>query len=154
MSGTEHAEPDGARARGPVLLATIEQDPLDVAAIAALVGDDAAGAVVSFSGVVRDHDGGRAVTSLDYTAHPDAAAALAEVAADIAARWPGVRLAAVHRVGALRIGDVALFCAVASAHRAEAFAACSALVDEIKARVPIWKEQRFADGSSEWVGAL
>lgn len=137
-----------------VAVTGIRADPIGVEECAAAVSEASRGAVVSFAGVVRDHDGGRAVSSLDYEAHPDAARILGDVCADIADAHPRVRLAALHRTGALAIGDVALACAVASAHRADAFAACSALVDEIKARVPIWKLQRFADGSEEWVGAL
>ncbi|MGB4776908.1 molybdenum cofactor biosynthesis protein MoaE [Microbacterium sp.] len=139
---------------GRVLRAEVTAASLDPGAIAAQVGDDAAGAVVTFAGVVRDHDHGRAVTALDYTAHPSASEVIVAVCAEISAEYPATRVAAVHRVGALRIGDVAIVCAVASAHRADAFAACARLVDELKARLPIWKEQYFADGGSEWVGAL
>jgi molybdopterin synthase catalytic subunit len=118
------------------------------------VADRTAGAVVTFAGVVRDHDGGRSVVSLDYEAHPSAEEVLGAVAARIAAEFPSVSIAIEHRVGSLVIGDLALACAVASAHRAEAFAACAKLIDEVKRDVPIWKEQRFADGSAEWVGSL
>jgi molybdopterin synthase catalytic subunit len=109
------------------------------------------GAVVTFRGVVRDVDGGRDVTSLDYEAHPDATAVLRAVCADVA-RETGLRVAAVHRYGHLGIGDVALVAAASAGHREEAFAACSLLVERIKAEVPIWKKQRFTDGESEWVG--
>lgn len=109
------------------------------------------GAVVTFRGVVRDVDGGRDVTSLDYEAHPDATAVLRAVCADVAGET-GLRVAAVHRYGHLGIGDVALVAAASAGHREEAFAACSLLVERIKAEVPIWKKQRFMDGESEWVG--
>jgi molybdopterin synthase catalytic subunit len=109
--------------------------------------------VVAFAGVVRDHDGGRAVSRLEYSAHPGAESVLAEVAAEVAARHPGIRIAVSHRVGPLEIGDVAVVAAVATPHRGEAFQACADLVDEVKARVPIWKHQHFADGADEWVGA-
>ncbi|RKR73326.1 molybdenum cofactor biosynthesis protein MoaE [Frondihabitans australicus] len=122
--------------------------------LARLLQTSADGAMVTFEGVVRDHDGGRAVTALDYEAHPEATERLRAVAASVASDFPAVRLAALHRVGALSIGDVALAVAVAASHRQEAFAACSALVDRIKAEVPIWKRQVFADGSDEWVGSL
>jgi molybdopterin synthase catalytic subunit len=115
---------------------------------------DDVGAVVSFSGIVRNHDGGRTVTLLEYEAHPSAAGILEAVTASVAADFPGVRIAIEHRIGALGVGELALACAVSSAHRAEAFAACTRLVDEVKHRVPIWKQQRFADGTSEWVGSL
>ena len=133
------------------LLAQVTDEPLSVAEHEAAVADKAAGAVVSFSGVVRDHDGGRSVTELEYVGHPTAPELIAEIAAEFAAR-PGVRAVAVsHRIGLLAIGDVALACAVSAAHRGEAFAACAELVDEVKARLPIWKRQVFTDGQEEWV---
>ncbi|TWP50067.1 molybdenum cofactor biosynthesis protein MoaE [Lentzea tibetensis] len=135
-----------------VLRATVTEEPLSVEEHAALVADAAAGAVVTFSGVVRDHDGGRSVRELEYQGHPSAADIVASVAADLVGRYPGVRALAVsHRVGPLKIGDVALACAVAAEHRKEAFALCSDLVDEVKKRLPVWKRQVFADGSDEWV---
>jgi molybdopterin synthase catalytic subunit len=115
------------------------------------VGGPASGTVVTFAGVVRDHDGGRAVRALHYEAHPSAGDVLAGIAADVAARVPVDRLAVSHRVGDLEIGDAALVIAVASAHRGEAFRACALLVDEVKARLPVWKHQVFADGTDEWV---
>ena len=137
-----------------VLRAEVGEAPLDVAEHAALVDQAAAGAVVTFAGVVRDHDGGRAVRGLEYSAHPTAGKVVAEVAADVAARSAGVRAIAVsHRIGPLVIGDVALACAVAADHRKEAFAACAELVDEVKRLLPVWKHQLFADGTDEWVGS-
>jgi molybdopterin synthase catalytic subunit len=137
-----------------VARATVTTDVLSVAEHEALVADPAAGATVSFAGVVRDHDDGRGVDALDYSAHPSAAARVAEVAADVAARVQGVRALAVsHRVGPLAIGDVALACAVSADHRAAAFETCALLVDEVKARIPVWKRQQFADGTQEWVGS-
>ena len=133
------------------MIATVTETQLDLAAHERAVADPAAGAVVSFAGVVRDHDGGRTVTLLEYESHPSAEAVLKEVAAEIAAD-PQVRAVAVsHRVGVLRIGDVALAAAVSTAHRAQAFDACARLVDEVKARLPVWKRQAFADGTEEWV---
>jgi molybdopterin synthase catalytic subunit len=133
------------------VIATVTDAPLDLVAHEQAVADPAAGAVVSFAGVVRDHDGGRTVTLLEYESHPSAEAVLKEVAAEIAAE-PQVRAVAVsHRVGVLRIGDVALAAAVSTAHRAQAFDACARLVDEVKARLPVWKRQVFADGTEEWV---
>jgi molybdopterin synthase catalytic subunit len=134
--------------------AAVGTEPLDVAEHAALVDDAAAGAVVTFAGVVRDHDRGRAVLGLEYSAHPTAAAVVAEVAADVAARSAGVRAVAIsHRVGALSVGDVALACAVAAEHRRAAFQTCAALVDEVKKSLPVWKHQLFADGTDEWVNS-
>lgn len=135
-----------------VLRATVTSEPLDVSEHAALVDDAAAGAVVTFAGVVRDHDHGRSVTALDYEGHPSAAGVVEKVAAQVAAQFPGVRaLAVTHRVGALGIGDVALACAVAAEHRREAFDACSKLVDAVKREQPVWKRQEFTDGTEEWV---
>jgi molybdopterin synthase catalytic subunit len=137
-----------------VLRAAVGEDPLDVAEHAALVEHAAAGAVVTFAGVVRDHDGGRGVLALDYTAHPTAEKVVARVAAEVAARATGVRAIAVsHRVGRLVVGDVALACAVAADHRQQAFVTCAELVDEVKRQLPVWKHQSFADGTDEWVGS-
>ena len=138
----------------PVVLAEIRDRAITVEECVATVEDDTHGAVVTFAGVVRNHDEGRGVERLSYSAHPTADAVIQTVARDVAAAHPEVRVAVLHRVGDLAIGDVALACAVSSAHRAAAFTACAALVDEVKARVPIWKEQFFDDGSAEWVGAL
>lgn len=133
------------------LYARVTEEVLDRAAVEAAVLTDADGALVVFEGVIRDHDHGEGVSSLDYQAHPDAERFLAEVCADVAAA-DGLRVAAAHRYGHLEVGDVALLAAVAAPHRAEAFAACARLVDEVKSRVPIWKRQHLADGPSEWVG--
>ena len=150
LRGGDHVPAPAAVAQ--VLRAEISESPITVEEHAALVANDAAGAVVTFAGVVRDHDGGRGVTDLDYEGHPSAKSVIEEVAADVAARHRGVRAVAVsHRIGPLAIGDVALACAVAAEHRAEAFAACADLVDDVKARLPIWKHQTFTDGTDEWV---
>lgn len=137
-----------------VLRADLSESLIDVTEHEALVAHRAAGAVVSFSGVVRDHDGGRSVTRLEYSAHPTAAATLAEVAAEVAAASPGVRAIAVsHRIGTLHIGDAALVAAVSADHRGAAFKACELLVDTVKERLPVWKHQHFVDGTDEWVGS-
>ncbi|QHC55651.1 molybdopterin synthase catalytic subunit [Rathayibacter tanaceti] len=138
----------------PVALARLSAEAITVDECEHAVDSPGHGAIVTFAGVVRDHDEGRGVLRLSYEAHPDAPAALLASARRVCERWPEVRIAAVHRVGDLVVGDLALACAVASAHRAAAFEACAALVDDIKASVPIWKEQSFVDGSSEWVAAL
>lgn len=138
---------------GSVRTATVLDENLDLAAHLAAVDDPAAGASVSFSGVVRNHDGGRSVTALEYQVHPSAAAVVAEVAAEIAERPGVIAVAVTHRYGLLGIGDVALAAAVSAAHRREAFEACSLLVDEVKKRIPIWKRQVFTDGTDEWVGS-
>ncbi len=137
-----------------VVLAEVGEEPLDVARHAELVDRAAAGAVVTFAGVVRDHDGGRPVTGLEYSAHPTAGRVVAEVAAAVAARAKGVRAIAVsHRIGPLAIGDVALACAVAADHRQAAFETCAELVDEVKRLLPVWKHQAFTDGTDEWVNS-
>ena len=133
------------------VFARISADPLDTSTVDEFVWSAESGAVVAFQGIVRDHDDGRGVVSLDYRAHPEAERFLRECCDEIAER-SGLRVAAEHRVGSLTIGDLALIAAVAAPHRTEAFAACAELVELIKARVPIWKRQHFADGASEWVG--
>ncbi|WP_136707445.1 molybdenum cofactor biosynthesis protein MoaE [Agromyces sp. H66] len=132
------------------VFALVTTEPLDRVAIEAFVTTRQDGAVVSFEGVIRDHDHGESVTSLDYEAHPEAQRFLRETCADVA-RETGLRVGAAHRVGALAIGDVALVACVAAPHRAEAFAACALLVDRIKERTPIWKRQYLEGGTTEWV---
>jgi len=131
--------------------AAIADVPIDEAALEAFVLSSANGALVTFRGVVRDHDHGASVTALDYQAHPDAQGFLEQCCREVAGAT-GLSVAASHRVGSLVVGEVALVAAVAAPHRAEAFAACEQLVDLIKQRVPIWKRQHLADGVTEWVG--
>ena len=133
------------------VMALISDSELDAAALEHFVMTPANGALVTFRGVVRDHDHGAAVTALDYEAHPDATRFLEEACRTVALET-GLRVAAAHRVGSLVVGDTALVAAVAGPHRAEAFAACAQLVDVIKSTVPIWKRQYLADGVTEWVG--
>jgi molybdopterin synthase catalytic subunit len=135
------------------LYSALTDQVLDVTAHEAMVAHPAAGAVVSFAGVVRDHDGGRGVLRLTYESHPTAEAVLAEVAAEIAKDPTVYAVAVSHRVGDLRVGDIALAAAVSTAHRADAFAACARLVDTVKARLPVWKHQHFDDGTDEWVNS-
>ena len=137
-----------------VLRAEVSEHSIELTEHEALVAHEAAGAVVGFAGVVRDHDGGRGVIRLEYSAHPTAQQTLADVAAEIAATSHGVRAIAVsHRIGVLDIGDAALVAAVAADHRAAAFETCQRLVDTVKERLPVWKHQFFSDGSEEWVGS-
>ncbi|GAB2639193.1 molybdenum cofactor biosynthesis protein MoaE [Nocardia goodfellowii] len=135
-----------------VQVARISDQPLDPAEVEQAVTGPEHGAVVVFTGKVRDHDGGQAVSALEYSAHPDAERFLRKCCAEAAAA-SGLPVAAVHRVGPLGIGDLAIVVAVAAPHRAEAFSTCADLVDRIKHEVPIWKRQLFADGLSEWVNA-
>ena len=136
----------------PIRLLALRDVPLDVAEVLAAVDDPRAGGVVSFTGVVRDHDGGRGVTELEYSAHPDAEAALRRVAEAVVADLPVHAVAAVHRTGLLAVGEVAVVVAASAGHRDQAFAAARRLIDDLKATVPIWKRQVFVDGDEEWVG--
>lgn len=131
--------------------ALVTDQPIDEAAIRTAVESAEYGAVVIFHGVIRNHDGGSSVRSLEYSAHPEAERLLRELI-DEERRRTGLRLAAAHRIGALGIGDTALVAASAAAHRGEAFAAIEQLVERIKHEVPIWKRQHFQSGISEWVG--
>ncbi len=133
-------------------LVAVRDAPLSVDEVLAAVSDPRAGAIVPFIGIVRDHDSDKGVTSLDYSGHPTALDRLAEVVAGTQ-QLPGVlAAAAVHRVGHLEIGDLAVVCAVSASHRGEAFDACRHLIDTLKSTVPIWKHQAFCDGTEEWVG--
>jgi molybdopterin synthase catalytic subunit len=137
-----------------VVRAAMTEHPIFLAEHEVLVGHQSAGAVVGFVGMIRDHDGGRRVVRLEYSAHPSAEQVMADVVAEIAKESSGLRaVAASHRVGVLHIGEAALVAAVAADHRQEAFATCAQLVDTIKARLPVWKHQFFEDGSEEWVGS-
>ncbi len=135
-----------------VRLVDLRETPLDVAEVVAALDDDASGGLTLFVGRVRDHDGGRDVDGLDYSAHPSALDRMREVCERVAKEYDVHGVAAVHRVGTLAIGDIAVVVATTSAHRGEAFAASKALIDTLKAETPIWKHQRFGDGSDEWVG--
>ncbi|MDR8412762.1 molybdenum cofactor biosynthesis protein MoaE [Nonomuraea sp. 3-1Str] len=136
-----------------IRLLGIRDTSLSVQEVLAAVGDHAAGGTTLFVGTVREQDHGKPVTRLSYSAHPSAGDELRRVAEKVAADFPVTALAAVHRVGDLELGDIAVIVAVAAPHRQEAFAASRRLIDDLKAEVPIWKHQAFADGSAEWVGA-
>jgi molybdopterin synthase catalytic subunit len=134
-------------------MAELRDGPLSVDEVRGAVADPAAGGMALFAGTVRNHDHGRSVTRLSYSAHPSAAAELRRVCEKVAAEFGVSALAAVHRVGELEIGDLAVVVAVSCPHRAEAFAACRALIDELKRTVPVWKHQLYTDGESEWVNS-
>lgn len=126
--------------------------------VLAAVTDPRVGGTAVFVGTVRDHDHGRGVSELAYSAHPTVEAQLRSVMEKVLgdtsrARRPVVKMAAVHRVGDLEIGDIAVVVAAAAEHRQEAFEACRRLIDDLKAQVPIWKRQVFDDGENEWVGS-
>ena len=135
-----------------IRLLDVREAPLSVDEVLAAVNHPSAGGTALFVGTVRDHDGGRPVDSLGYSAHPTVGAALRDVAEAVAAKYPVLALAAVHRLGDLKIGDIAVVTAVACPHRGEAFDACRKLIDDLKATAPVWKHQVFADGTDEWVG--
>ncbi|WP_405660888.1 molybdenum cofactor biosynthesis protein MoaE [Streptomyces sp. RK9] len=137
----------------PIRLLAIRDIPLSLDEVFQAVGDDSAGGTALFVGTVRDHDGGADVDELGYSSHPSAEAELRRVAEKVVADFPVRALAAVHRVGDLAVGDLAVVVAVSCPHRAEAFAACRKLIDDLKHEVPIWKHQKFSDGQEEWVGA-
>ncbi len=134
-------------------MAELRDSPLSVDEVRAAVADAGAGGIVLFAGAVRNHDHGRDVQQLSYSAHPSAEAELRRVCEKVAAEFDVTALAAVHRVGDLAIGDLAVVVAVSCAHRGEAFTACRALIDELKQTVPVWKHQLFDDGESEWVNS-
>jgi molybdopterin synthase catalytic subunit len=131
----------------------LQIEPIDARELEAAVRSDGCGGIATFLGVVRDRaNDGRAVNGLEYEAHE--AMALAEfetIAVEVRERFPGVRLAIVHRTGALNIGETAVAVCAAAPHRSEAFDACEYAIDELKARAPIWKKERYTDGSGEWI---
>lgn len=132
----------------------IVNDPIDVGAIVDEVSSAALGAIATFVGTVRDTSGSRSVTGLEYSAYTGMATReMDDILREALALAPGSEVVAVHRVGDLAVGDVCVMIAAAHAHRAPAFEACRYVIEEIKKRVPIWKRERFADGSSEWVNA-
>lgn len=140
-----------------VALVDVRDQPLSLDEVVSAVQQPHHGAVATFTGIVRDHDHGndgqsRDVVALGYTAHPSALEKLQESCARVADAYPEVVVAAVHRTGELRIGDLAVVLAAGAAHRAAAFAAARTLIDDLKSSVPIWKHQNFADGTDEWVG--
>ena len=136
-----------------IRMAEVRSAALSVDEVLTAVNDPQAGGIALFAGVVRDHDRGRDVQRLSYSAHPTAAAELRRVCEKIGADFDVTAIAAVHRVGELAIGDLAVVTAVSCPHRAEAFTACRALIDELKQTVPVWKYQLFTGGESEWVNS-
>jgi molybdopterin synthase catalytic subunit len=152
LSETVQAAASGAGGLPVLRLLDIREQPLDVAEVMAAVQDARAGGVAVFVGAVRDHDQQREVAALDYSSHPSALARLTEVATGVAERHQVHGIAAVHRTGHLDVGDAAVVVVAAASHRDQAFEAARALIDDLKASVPIWKHQVFADGEEEWVG--
>jgi molybdopterin synthase catalytic subunit len=142
-------DPEDPRVR----LVGLRDTPLQVEEVVGILDDEASGGLTLFVGRVRDHDGGKSVTGLDYSAHPSALEALTEICGRIAASYDVRGIAALHRVGTLAVGDISVVVATTSAHRGVSFDASRALIDTLKHEAPIWKHQRFADGSEEWVGS-
>ncbi|MGO1410260.1 MULTISPECIES: molybdenum cofactor biosynthesis protein MoaE [unclassified Microbacterium] len=136
-----------------VRIARVSSDALDVGEHLAAVADPASGAETSFVGRVRDHDpdASGAVTALEYTAHPDVEATLHEIA-QRAASAHRAQVAVSHRIGRLVVGDAAVVIACSAGHRAEAFDACRAVIEDIKRELPVWKRQLAADGTAAWKG--
>lgn len=130
----------------------ITDEPLDTGALIDSARRDTCGAVASFVGVVRNHDGGESVDAIEYSSHPSSQQILRDIAVEFKDR-PGVhRIVAWHRVGRLEIGEDAMVVAVAAEHRAQAFRAVEAIVEDVKAKLPIWKKQELTDGSHNWSG--
>lgn len=138
---------------GEVRLVDVRDKALSVDEVLTAVSDPRAGGVAVFVGTVRDEDGGRAVETLEYEAHPNVVSVMRELAAAVAAGPEVIAVAAVHRVGLLAIGDLAVVVAASCGHRHDAFAAGQRLIDDVKEKAPIWKRQVFRDGEVEWVGA-
>jgi|UniRef100_UPI00404B5CC3 molybdopterin synthase catalytic subunit len=130
----------------------ISAEPLDLIALKTDLLDPRAGACVTFEGWVRNHNEGKPVQALDYEAYAELAEAEGNrILIEAREKFAVQTVSAVHRVGALQIGDLAVWVGVGSAHRGEAFEACRYIIDEVKARVPIWKKEHYADGASEWI---
>lgn len=136
-----------------MITAQVTENLISAETLAASVKSDTAGAVVTFSGDVRNHDKGKEVSTLNYEVHPSAQSVIEKIASEVVAKHDVVNAAVAHRYGAIAIGESAFVVAVAAAHRGPAFACCNELVERVKAELPIWKYQEFADGSTEWVNS-
>ena len=136
-----------------MITAQVTESIITAESLASLVKSDSAGAVVTFSGDVRNHDKGKGVTSLNYEIHPSAQSIIEKITNEVSAKYEVVNVAVAHRYGLIPIGESAFVVAVAAAHRAPAFACCEELVERVKAELPIWKYQEFTDGSTEWVNS-
>lgn len=133
---------------------SVGADPLSVEEVyASVAGVRSVGAIALFVGVIRNEDEGRAVTELGYSAHPSVENYIREIVEKTVARYPVRAVSAVHRIGDLKVGEIAVIVAAACPRRGDSFSACREIIEQIKHTVPIWKHQRFADGDAEWVGA-
>ena len=131
--------------------AVVTDAPAHIQELSKLVANPHSGAVVTFCGDVRDHDGGKEVASLLYEIHPSAPEQIKLITESIIGRFEIEKVAVAHRYGDIAIGETAFAVAVSAAHRQAAFDACAAIVDEVKAKLPIWKHQKFTDGTDQWV---
>ena len=134
-----------------IMRANVTTQIIEGEQLAELVRDKRAGAVVVFSGDVRNHDGGKEVSTLTYEIHPTANDKIASITHALLTNRDVIKVALSHRYGDIAIGETAFAVAVSAEHRQAAFETCSAIVDEIKAKLPIWKHQLFSDGTDEWV---
>jgi molybdopterin synthase catalytic subunit len=134
-----------------LVYAVVTDAPVHIQELSKLVANPHSGAVVTFCGDVRDHDGGKEVASLLYEIHPSAPEQIKLITESIIGGFEIEKVAVAHRYGDIAIGETAFAVAVSAAHRQAAFDACAAIVDEVKAKLPIWKHQKFTDGSDEWV---
>jgi len=134
-----------------LVYAVVTDAPVHIAELSKLVTNPHSGAVVTFCGDVRDHDGGKEVASLLYEIHPSAPEQIKLITQSVIGRFEIEKVAVAHRYGDIAIGETAFAVAVSAAHRQAAFDACAAIVDDVKAKLPIWKHQKFTDGSDEWV---
>jgi len=134
-----------------LVYAVVTDAPVHIQELSKLVSNPHSGAVVTFCGDVRDHDGGKEVASLLYEVHPSAPEQIKLITESVIGRFEIEKVAVAHRYGQIPIGETAFAVAVSAAHRQAAFDACAAIVDEVKAKLPIWKHQKFTDGSDEWV---
>ena len=136
-----------------MITAKVTDALISAEALAAIVKSDSAGALVTFTGDVRNHDKGRKVSSLTYEIHPSAQRVLEKITDEVIRQHQVENVAIAHRFGAIPIGESAFVVAVSAAHRAAAINCCEELVERVKAELPIWKHQVFADGSDEWVNS-
>ena len=136
-----------------MITARVTEERITAEELSASVKSDVAGAVVTFSGDVRNHDKGKSVTTLNYEVHPSAQSVIEKIVNEVVAKHDVVNVAVAHRYGPIAIGESAFVVSVASAHRGPAFACCNELVERVKAELPIWKYQEFADGTTEWVNS-
>ena len=134
-----------------LVYAVVTDAPVHIQELSKLVANPHSGAIVTFCGDVRNHDGGKEVASLLYEIHPSAPEQIKLITQSIMGRFEIEKVAVAHRYGDIAIGETAFAVAVSAAHRQAAFDACAAIVDEVKAKLPIWKHQKFTDGSDEWV---